>query len=305
MTQNTPQPLAPMHGGYDYRDDEISLYDLWAILQRRRYTIGVVMLAVILATSAYALSRTPTYLLDSVLSVGTMPTVNANSVRSIEAPSQLASRLNEVVIPALISARKLEEDAKPESARQSWPSPEATVVSDEAGLVSLSIEIPEARFQSMVALFGALNRQIITEHSRRLEWKRNQLSERIAMKKRELAQAGDEASEIRNRILALDGDNQTVTAALSGLIQLVVARESNNDIAGLEAKLAQFESIQQSLESTVVARPPRLADTPEGQPLGTLLGLGAVLGLMLGIFAAFGREFVANASTQSESISDE
>ena len=58
----------------------------------------------------------------------------------------------------------------------------------------------------------------------------------------------------------------------------------------------QLESVRIAASPTQLVRAPTLAAAPEGQSATTLLLLGAVLGLMLGVFAAFGREFLVNAA---------
>jgi uncharacterized protein involved in exopolysaccharide biosynthesis len=55
---------------YDYRDDEISLYELWNTLVKRRVLIGVVLALSVAGASVFALTRTPVYTMDAVLEVG-------------------------------------------------------------------------------------------------------------------------------------------------------------------------------------------------------------------------------------------
>ncbi len=95
------QPLAPI---YDYRDDEISLYELWNILVRRRWLIGAVFVLALVGATFFAVTRTPTYMMDAVVEIGEMPSLDGGSLQSIESPASFVSRLNEVIIPAVISA---------------------------------------------------------------------------------------------------------------------------------------------------------------------------------------------------------
>ena len=56
MGSNDPRPPAPVQY---YPDDEISLYELWDIVQRRRMVVIITIAVIALASAVFALSREP------------------------------------------------------------------------------------------------------------------------------------------------------------------------------------------------------------------------------------------------------
>lgn len=87
-------------------DDEISLYDLWAVLERRWHILVGVALVVILLGLVYALTRETTHEYRSAIEIGTLETQDGEE-ELIEAPGNVRARLVNAIIPS-VQARMAE-----------------------------------------------------------------------------------------------------------------------------------------------------------------------------------------------------
>lgn len=74
-------------------EDELSLVDLFLVLERRKRLIGAVFLVVTLLAALYALLRTPSYVYTSSVQIG------RSATGLIETPATVAAKLNESHIP--------------------------------------------------------------------------------------------------------------------------------------------------------------------------------------------------------------
>ena len=285
---------------YDYRDDEISLYELWNTLVKRRVLIGVVLALSVAGASVYALTRTPVYTMDAVLEVGVMPSVGEDgmAVQSIEAPSGLVTRLNEVVIPQVVD----EQDAT--------SAVTAELLSKESRLVRLHAQVTQADAAAASDSINAITDNLIETHDSQIAQSAAYYEQRLQETQAELArvlqsnqaltgamQAAERANSAQES--QVESLNRQLAATLSSIVGAIISRDATSEISGIRNTIAQLEVAEDTMRPTQVVRAPALADEPEGQPAATIIALGAVLGLMLGVFAAFGREFLANAAEQA------
>ncbi|MEX0374619.1 Wzz/FepE/Etk N-terminal domain-containing protein [Spiribacter pallidus] len=313
QAQQPPQaPIAPYP--YPYQDDEISLYELWNTLVERRLLIGAVFLLTTVVAAAYALTRTPTYQFDAVIEVGQVPSFDEAGMQRIESPRALASRLNELIIPRVMEKRGAGEAAAQVSEAEvpgQLPVPAAEVLNEDAGLLRVAVAIPAEAAEAMNPVLRGIVDAVVDMHDHQLATQRERLEQRVADLRAEL----QTLKETRERVSIASPNSDSgsgggaeqpgsnadrqLAAMLEGIVETLVSRDINSDFVRLNETVASLEARLSSLQSTAMVRPPAIADSPEGQPPTTIIALGAVLGLMLGVFAAFGREFVANAAEQT------
>lgn len=259
----------------DLYDDEISLYELWNTLQRQRKTVAAVFVLSLLLAAGYALWRTPVYTMDAVLEIGHIPNADGTQVVPIASAEGLVSRLNAVMIPQISRTPVF----------RSGLGATAEVLNAEARLVRLSTVIP-------------------AEAAARAEWFLDEVV--AALKTEHEALWARQNARLQQRIAALrDQSGQTVSGFQTGTPALQNQPERINEgmfwvrhLMELNTTLTQLESARLASSPTQLVRAPALAGAAEGQPASTIIALGAVLGLMLGVFAAFGREFFENAAAQ-------
>ena len=286
-------------------DNEISLFDIWAVLVRRRWAIAVVFLLVFAATAGYALLKEPENRLTAIIAVGQVPNLPDNPVASldpsdavapVEAPSAVAARLNEVLIPQV----------RDEGATNAAAGVSAQVANGRAGLIRLTAEVPASRTAATQALMTRIADRAVADYrdqwqtqARWIEGRIDELGRReTAINSR--APAGNRAA--MDEALGLAGDERSAAggAMLRDLLTSAMAYRSEayrwdlaDELSGL--RLANAQMVPPRLE-----RSPAVSAEGVGAGAGLMIALGAVLGLMLGVFAAFIREFLVNARAYRE-----
>ncbi len=266
----------------DLYDDEISLYEIWNVLQRQRRVVAAVFVLSLVLAAGYTLWRTPLYTMDAVVEIGQIPSADGSQVVPIDPADGLVSQLNEVIIPQI----------KRTPVFRGTLAGSAQVLNAEARLVRLSTVIPaeaaaraEWFLDEVIAALQADHGSIWTQQNARLQ-------QRIAALR-------DQAGQAVNRPQIGGSEAQSRMASDGALwVRHLMDREAKEALIELNTTLTQLESARLASSPTQLVRAPALADTAEGQPATTVMMLAAVLGLMLGVFAAFGREFLANARAE-------
>ena len=312
MADQPPSPLTH----YDYRDDEISLYDLWNTLVKHRWLIGLVFIIALIGASVFALSRTPVYEMDLVLEIGEGPRLGAGGISTIESPGEVVSRLNEVVIPRIMIRQQAENlgvnlEGVDSDGSAASPTPEAEAVEGGAALIRLFGTASQSSADSLEQTMAQVVDAIIDDHDEILQRRAAQLDRRITEAREDLDRttettdaltgAMNQAREANNVETGREAEvlNRQLAATLSSIVGAIISKDTSQDIADIRSAILRLEELSDAARPTQVVRSAELSDEPEGQSAMTLIALGGVLGLMLGVFAAFGREFLANAAAEN------
>ncbi|KAF0281726.1 Wzz/FepE/Etk N-terminal domain-containing protein [Spiribacter roseus] len=297
-TQETDFPIA---GPYP-ADDEISLYDLWEVLRRRRLTILVVFLLVVIGSVGYGLTKESVYSVESFIEIGRVPETDGE-IGLLENPSTAVSRLTNVLIP---TAR---EDYLGEN--EGLPAIESSVSDEAGGLIRLSAEVPERQAEVMqrfmVRVADDLARHYASERQKTLR----QIDDRIASLDRRLQEMSSTVSSsesvLRNAPAGMassgqdtDSGSMAIAEMLRDVLAASLLEDRQADYWALDDRLAALKSARARAVSTSIEREATISERPVGTGTSLILALGAILGLMLGVFAAFIREFLANARAYRE-----
>jgi len=298
MERPPTQPQQPLQQ-YVYPDDEISLYEIWDILVRRRLLIGATAIAFIIAAAAYSMLQTQTYAVDLMLSVGERPSTASDDVSTvlIEPPASLVSRLNEVIIPAVRS----QQAERVSAADEALPAVQAEVSDAAAGLVRLSATTTEARVPMAQALLTRIAEQVVDAHEQQLARQTDALRDQIMVLRAEVERLARLENQIQPDISAIGGSDSgaEASAAFSLLVSAMLDNSRQSERVNYELRRWKLESALAELHPTELVREARLGGQ-QGQSMTLMIGLGAVLGLMLGVFGAFGREFLTNAAAHRQ-----
>lgn len=344
VTQRSGDGLRERESAY-YADDEISLFDLWAVLVRRRYWLfGVAVLVVVIA-AAYALTRTPAYRFTTVIEVGAR--INGGEVTPVESPSNARTKLNAHYIPAAIA------DWTREHADAGWQPSVNADVPQNANVITLESTGPETR--------AGAYREVMLDATTRLQQDHARVTQRIRSQiQLEIEAAENRVEATRDRIESLEGDisrldrrQELIDDEIGDLEDLLATAEArrteaasnvpdpadamtllmvSNEIRETHRRLSELREarlvgipesrdallrdiedarrmiteqegqvrvLREDLENISYTRPLSEAQQslrPEGPGARLIVALGAVLGMMLGLFAAFGREFVVRAN---------
>jgi|GEM_PF-3050580 len=298
MSSNDPRPPAPVQY---YPDDEISLYELWDILQRRRMIAIVTAAVVVLAATVFALGREPVYEMEAIIEIGQVPARLAqnesNAARDMElltAPKTAVTRIDEVITP------KLRESDSFRGA--GFPEVTSAIADGEGGLLRLSAEVVDAEKAPTRAFMDAVIAELMQVHDTEWQLRLETLEARIQRLQQRQARLDERYSQTSS-ILDHDRDEGVAEGASDGTIRLqevivsLMAREMEN-LFDIDDRLMVLNGLRAMAGPTQVQRPPTVSDEPVSSGPEQIIAIGAVLGLMLGVFAAFFAEFLVNARAQ-------
>ncbi|MEX1080975.1 MAG: Wzz/FepE/Etk N-terminal domain-containing protein [Halofilum sp. (in: g-proteobacteria)] len=326
---NANQPITPR--GWDTPDDEISLFDIWDALVRRRWLILGVFALVTLLAAGYALTRPDVYRYQTTIQIGQMllDTEDGTRREPISTSEATAAQLESNAIP---DALRSVYDITPEELATGGVSvPNIQVdAPTEGNIVQLTIEGPRANQTRYLEILRTAAGALVQNEAGVLQTERIRLTNRRERLAREHERVQGELGGIQQRIdrlAASDGENAAVTLRVDGLQQragsvhsrlLDIERDraqAADALAVLEDNAAVFsreltpETISQQRQSAqriaaatggihptrIIAAPPEASLTQAGTNGTLILALGAVLGGMLGVFSAFIAEFVSAA----------
>ncbi|MEE2840300.1 MAG: hypothetical protein VYC91_07180 [Acidobacteriota bacterium] len=270
LVSTEPQPFS---------EDEVTLVDLWIILIKRKVRIGAVVAMTLLAgiVSFFFSGTKPQqqYQFSTTIELGQMP----DQGWVFDSPSTALAKVVEAYIP--LSRQELETEG--------WSVP-AVQAKTQGELVVLKTVASSQKQAAHVELLESITQRLLTEHLRVIESYRTGVISEL-----ERARLRLERLSIP-RILA-DGEKEPETqindqdGATLEMLRLEWAKEQ----ADQEHVVIAIEERLRGFRETRVVLPPMLSLVATTAPkrLGTTLSVAGFLGLLLGIFAAFGAEFLA------------
>ena len=352
---NAPQPDS--HAAR--YDDEISLIDLWRVLERRRWWLFGIALVVFLTGTAWALMQTPQYEFRTIISLPV-----DGDAEPLVPVTQLREEGEHLILPEVIQELREQHDIRNLSADLQRPgetaalairttAPEARREAVErlherlasgllvaaGGQLETARAETESRLQAvqlehdawrmdLAARQDRLSRQV-EEYQKQLEWLEDrqelvdtQRGEAVALLE-ELAAAPaggapdvlatGQASRVtllarkqmleREQVLGLPEQHQYLEqqlAAAQSALQRVTS-ELEFDQQRFALARADYERrLAQLRDAEVRGAVARMSDSPAEDPRNLVVALSLVLGLMLGVFGAFFREFLASVRATEE-----
>ncbi len=272
--------------------DEINLYEIWAILHRRRWSMAIVLMAVLLITGVYAVAKEARHEVEAYVEIGEVPGT-VGEMQMLAAPESVATRLQDIVIPRV---REANAEASP-----GLPAITVEVVDEPAGLIRLAAEVPLDEAERTRAFMQTLIDALQDRHAE-IETLRLRSLDRRIVELRSLSDGLD--SEVRTSGSLSDSSDAVPARLLIDALSLSLTEQRRVDRLALEERLFALQSGRSRATPTAVLRPPRISADPVGPGITRILAIGAALGLLLGVFAAFFREFMANAREYREASRD-
>lgn len=345
-------------------DDEISLIDLWRVLERRVWWIVGIGVVVLLAGAAYGFLQVPQYAQQTAIELG-----QDDEGQPIQEADVAISILNEVLIPDAARDLVKQGDAVERPPRTHAHSLEGT------NIAQLTTTAPLAAQEAVREFHRLVIRRLEQEHAEETERLRTRLGderraselayrERVGELQAELESVDDRKARLGERVELLEQEKDLVKQQIEALEPLMMQLQAaikgtdsesaslwtltprtsvvemrhnaerrlhteipahmqdlNQVIQELARQSTQLEAdIERARErhelelATLDRRIDRVrqtavrgsvyavaSDTPEGPGRSLIVALSLVLGLMLGVFGAFFREFLASVrATETE-----
>lgn len=263
----------------NYREDEVSLIDLWRVIVKRKKVIMASLLSVLVLVGLWITVTKPVYESRTVLALG-----QVGQVGQVEAPQLLVQRLKE------------EYRVKDESENEARLPAVKEVKTMEKSLPN-GVEITVQAYSAEEArkFLADIVAKVIRQHQVLFTMARDEQQKQLES----LQKRRDDIEQIlllvRHRMSATAASD----AALAGLLTLEQDRLLDQ-LPQIEQQQAALRMAMSELQSkpTVPLRQPTLPVKPVKPRSALYLALAAVLGLMLGVFGAFFAEFIGKARQQ-------
>jgi capsular polysaccharide biosynthesis protein len=258
--------------------DEIDLMDYVKVIIKRIRLILAVFLAMTIAVIVASLVMPKIYKIETSLEIGSI------GGAIVEVPSQIVEKINNDVYGILVRQELgISEDKYPKIKTEN---------PKDTNLVTISIESDKT--QEAKNILGDINNLILKEHEEKIQ------------KKKELIQQDIERS--KNKITSLEEEKKNLEAKVASLQRvLVYQQDPGSQFAffdtkeNLEKKKQEIESLymginllQGALDDvrfTSVIKEPIASEKPVKPNLILNTVIAAVLGLFLGVFLAFIKEW--------------
>ena len=299
-----------------YHDAEISLVDLWLVLERRKWLIAVVLCLCVGLGAAYALIKEPVYRYTTVIELARL-----GDDKAVESTAAAQNRISRVIIPMM----REEMGQTPDASESRAPGAGVEIPDRDGRLLELISEYPQARKEDVRLLHERVIDSIKAEHDgfvaaekeylelereklraeiRRMEAEKKRVAERIEDARSRLAlgralqqgqapaEATDEARAMTLLIIhsQIEDAHRQLSELEEELHKRIPAREERLSINQVEIKNQLDRIAFTKVHATALA-----SEAPGGTGKRLIVALSMVLGAMLGVFAAFFAEFFATA----------
>lgn len=317
--------------GWPPPDDEISLFDIWDALVRRRWLIVAVFVGVSVLAAGYAFTRPDVYRYQASLQVGHTSHETAEGIQQtpIATPAGAVTELNATSVPQAL--REVLSLSEQELASGAVSVPEVQVESpSNTDIVQLTMEGPQRKAEQYRQILGESASHLINDHASALKAQKNRLTERQARLEQQEQRIASRIEDVQARMdrltnadgaaasavaLRTDGLQQRLGTLQDRLLDIQSEREQvAADLATMgqyadaftgsytadtadrqQQARASLATVGSGIQPTSVIAAPSRSLTTVGTSGQLILALGMVLGGMLGVFSAFIAEFASAA----------
>jgi len=289
--------MAAQYQDSPYADDEISLVDLWRVLARRRFWILGTFLVVMVLGGIWLLFQTPTHEARASVEIGTVAKTVAEKAQPSIVISSKAKR-GQGEIPSQPPVEPLENPgAVADRIRYTQTAGPSVLhsVEQEKRVITLTARSPTP--EGATELLREIVDRLQSRHGEYIKAFRSELQERISRISQRISFIGEQQGRFEAKLGELDSNTSAAIGALLTLEQRLF-----NQLPRLEERQAELQGqlSQRLTQPTEVISEPTASSSPVEPKTRLVLALAAVLGLMLGVFVAFFREFLARVSEAGE-----
>lgn len=290
---NRPLPTTSgEHAGLRPADgrDEISLYDIWLILTRRWRLVLTLFVLSSLTAVVIAMALPKRYTFTSMFEIGQVA-----GTRLLESPEVVRLRLEKSIIPRVRREMYGSVSAAPQV--------KVDTIAGQ-GVVAVSSAAPMRDQKKVQALHAAIFDALTAQHAPRLEQEVNALLLPLQNSVPALTQQEQDLQQQIARIAQPSGANVEQSAEQDFLLAWRLT-DLRQELTQLRARVAdrtrEMESIRLASRDTRVVEVASQADRPLGPGRAMIVALGSMLGLLVGVIAAFAADFLIQARQAAQS----
>ena len=287
-------------------DDEIDLMDYVKVVLKNKFLIFAVFLLAVAAAAAFSFLSPKVYKIDTVLEIGSV------GEKIIEEPTQLVGKIEGDVYRALIRA-------KLNIAEKDYPELKSENPKDTS-LIKKTIESSKTEQAKLILEEG--NDLVIADHQEKLELEKDLLVKKLETVRGDIEVLEKDIERVQIKILSLEREKENLEAKVIALQQVLIYQQDpgtqfalfdtkekleskkqeienrhlqinslNKDINNLKSQINSLEKQIQDIKPTSAIKEPTVSEPPiKPRPLLNM-AIAGILGLFIGVFLAFGREW--------------
>lgn len=258
--------------------DEIDLMDYLKVMIKRKWLILIIFILSAIAAGIFSYLSPKIYKIDTSLEVGKV------AEKIVEAPSQVVEKIKGDVYGGLIREKlKISEEEYPKIKAEN---PKDTNL--------IKIEIESAKPDLAKDILGKINNSILAEHQEKIKIKKELLEKDIERIKIKVASEEEEKKNLEAKVEALEKvlPYQETPGSQFALFDTKEKLENKKqEIENLYLKINSLEGSLEDIRPTKIIKSPTVSEEPiKPKPLLNIV-IAAVLGLFVGIFLAFFKEW--------------
>ncbi len=268
-------------------EDEIDLRDIFGVLWKRRLLIlGTFIIAVLLA-GVISFAMPPVYKVSSIIAVGFYddPAYTSQaSMKNVMLSDEFLLEVFEVISPNGTSGdfRTFKDDVKVEP------------VKDSDRLVEISIETKKRKeglkaVETMIERYSALSENSYNKQKKILEDQLANTEQRIEVVNLEINQTREALQDMEET----SGSSTAVQAEMRFSRTLDILNGKESQRSALMDRRMELDKQLLLIRNLEIVQPAREPISPIWPRKALIVGIAGILGLMLGVMAAFLREGLA------------
>ena len=299
--------------------DEIDLMDYVKVILKRKGMIFGIFFIAVLSAAAFSFYMPKVYKIDTGLEIGVIE-IKEKGVELVEAPTQVVGKIDGDVYG--ISVREKLEISETQYPKIKTENPKDT------NLVNIEIESSEP--EKAKQILQEINQLILTEHQEKVKIKKELLEKNIELLKKDIEVVQRNIERIRIKIGSLQKERVVLENKVVALQKILVYQQTPGtqfalfdtqeklqqkiqeiedrylEINSLETKINslqnQINSLQNTIETiqaTKIVKSPAVSENPvKPRPLLNIV-IACVLGLFIGTFLAFFKEWWERANVKT------
>lgn len=260
---------------YEY---EISLFELWNILVKRKKIIASVIIGFLVLSGIYCLTKKSVYESKCSLQIGSVPNIG-----TIVSPDVVIYELNEMygkeknpgkILPYLYEVKIADNGDKNQ-------------VADVISLIAYGKTPEEAQL-----LLQKINETLLAEHKEKYDSAVLALKGKIASLEENMEILDQEIKGLNSKVESSGKDNEVVNSLLT--FENVKLKQQRVNLS-MEVLNLELQASELKARPTKVIIEPTIYETPANQRILLILAVALVAGVLMGVFIAFFMEFVQKA----------
>ena len=291
--------------------DEIDLMDYVKVILKRKVFILALFLIVIIAAGIFSFLSPKTYKIDTILEIGKV------GEKMVETPEQLIGRIEGDVYGVLIRAKLNIPEAEYPIIKTENPK--------DTSIIKIKIESKDINLSRKV--LDEKNELIIADHQEKIELEKEILNKKIETTEENIKILEKDIERVEIKITSLEQEQKNLEAKVGALEKVLIYQQDpgtqfalfdakerleakkqeienryldinalKNQINDLELQIDSLKKQMKNVQPTSIIKTPTVSEEPIRPRPFLNMAIAGILGLFVGVFGAFSREWWQNSA---------